>query len=627
MVGASGSGKSSLVRAGLVPALRWNPKTVNWPIHVLTPTAHPLESLALALTHENGSVNAAARLMDDLQQDPRSLKLFIKQEQQECGGEFYLLLIDQFEEVFALCRSEIERAAFINNLMTAVAGDDGPVVVIITLRADFYAHCAGFDRLRGVLSRQQEYIGEMSSEELRRAIEEPARRGHWEIEPGLVDLLLHDVGSEPGALPLLSHALFETWHRRRGREMTMSGYAASGGVRGAIAETAEAVYTDQFTKEQQTIARRVFIRLTELGDEAESIETRRRVSTSELFIHPEQVEATQAVLKALADARLITIGQDSVEVAHEALIREWPTLRTWLEENREGLRLHRHLTEAAQEWHNADRESDLLYRGVKLMQAREWAGQNLDEMNPLERDFVIASVQHQERETAERELRQQRELEAETKRAEEQTMNARQLRKRSYFLVGALIITLIMVATAFFLGAQARRASTAAQEQQRVATSRELAAAAISNLDIDPERSILLALEAVSATYSVDKFSTLEAENALRQSLQASHVELTLRGHTALVSGAVFSPDGTRIATASNDGTTRLWDAQTGAELLSIPTGVTNGLHGIDYSPDGKLLATAGRNGTAILWNAEIRRKVNRPRRSFRSSDWHQIQP
>ncbi len=387
VVGASGSGKSSLVRAGLVPALRWNPKTVNWPIHVLTPTAHPLESLALALSHENGSVNAAARLMDDLQQDPRSLKLFIKQEQQECGGEFYLLVIDQFEEVFALCRSEIERAAFINNLMTAVAGDDGPVVVIITLRADFYAHCAGFDRLRGVLSRQQEYIGEMSSEELRRAIEEPARRGHWEIEPGLVDLLLHDVGSEPGALPLLSHALFETWHRRRGREMTMSGYAASGGVRGAIAETAEAVFTDQFTKEQQTIARRVFIRLTELGDEAELIETRRRVTTSELFIHPEQVEATQAVLKALADARLITIGQNSVEVAHEALIREWPTLRTWLEENREGLRLHRHLTEAAQEWHNADRESDLLYRGVKLMQAREWAGQNLDEMNPLEREF------------------------------------------------------------------------------------------------------------------------------------------------------------------------------------------------------------------------------------------------
>jgi len=611
VIGASGSGKSSLVRAGLVPALRWNPKTVNWPIHFLTPTVHPLESLALSLTHENGSVNIAARLMDDLEQDPRSLKLFIKKELQECGGEHSLLVIDQFEEVFALCRSEVERAAFINNLMTAASVDDGPVVAIITLRADFYAHCAGYDRLRDVLSRQQEYIGEMSAGELRRAIEEPARRGHWEIEPGLVDLLLHDVGSEPGALPLLSHALFETWHRRRGREMTMSGYAASGGVRGAIAETAEAVFTDQFTKEQQVIARRVFIRLTELGDENESIETRRRVTTSELIIRPEQAEATQKVLKALADARLITVGQDSVEVAHEALIREWPTLRTWLEENREGLRLHRHLTEAAQEWHNANRESELLYRGVKLMQAREWAGQNLDEMNPLERDFVVASVQRQEQETAERELQQQRELEAahrlaeaETKRAEEQSNNARQLRKRSYFLAGALIITLILVATSLILAAQARQATASAQSQQRVAFSRELAAAAVTNLDVDPERSILLALEAVSATYSVDQTWTLESEDALRQGLQASRVELTLRGHTDLVSGAVFSPDGMRIATTSNDGTARIWNARTGAELLSLPTGVTNALHGIDFSPDGKLLATAGKNGTAILWDA-----------------------
>ena len=348
-----------------------------------------------------------------------------------------------------------------------------------------------------------------------------------------------------------------------------------------------------------------------------SIETRRRVTTSELIIHPEQTDATQTVLKALADARLITVGQNSVEVAHEALIREWPTLRTWLEENREGLRLHRHLTEAAQEWHSADRESDLLYRGVKLMQAREWAGQNLDEMNPLEREFVIASVQRQDQETTERALQQQRELEAaqrlaeaETKRAEEQTSNARQLRKRSYFLVGALVVTLILVATSLILGAQARKASIAAQEQQRVASSRELAAAAISNLDIDPERSILLALEAVSATYSVDKSSTLEAENALRQGLQASHIELTLRGHTDLVSAAVFSPDGTRIATASDDGTARIWDSQTGGELLRLQTGVTNALHGIDFSPDGNLLATAGRNGTAILWDAETGEKL-----------------
>jgi hypothetical protein len=195
----------------------------------------------------------------------------------------------------------------------------------------------------------------------------------------LADLLLHDVGHEPGALPLLSHALMETWQRRRGRILTLSGYASSGGVRGAIAETAEAVFADQFTPEQRTIARRVFLRLTELNDETSAGETRRRATFEEL--------------QALADARLITTREDSVEVAHEALIREWPTLRGWIEEDRESLRLHRHLTESAQEWHTAGYEADLLYRGARLAQMREWAATNQDEMNTLERRFLEASVQ------------------------------------------------------------------------------------------------------------------------------------------------------------------------------------------------------------------------------------------
>ncbi len=185
---------------------------------------------------------------------------------------------------------------------------------------------------------------------MRRAIEEPARRGRWEFEPGLVDLLLHDIGQEPGALPLLSHALLETWQRRRGRVMTLSGYTSSGGVRGAIAETAEAVFADRFTHDQQDVARRIFLRLTELGDETATGDTRRRATFNELILKPEETNTTHTLLKVLADARLIVTGEDTVEVAHEALIREWPRLRGWLEENREGLRLHRQLTEAAQEW-------------------------------------------------------------------------------------------------------------------------------------------------------------------------------------------------------------------------------------------------------------------------------------
>jgi transcriptional regulator with XRE-family HTH domain len=370
IVGASGSGKSSLVRAGLVSALRWNKTSTDWHIHILTPTAHPLESLAAALTD---SVSATATLMDDLGRDQRSLQIFTMRKLGSGNGSRLLLVIDQFEELFALCRSEEERACFIGNLLTAASETVGLVIVLITLRADFYAPCANYPSLREALARSQEYIGVMSNAELRRAIEEPARRGRWELEPGLVDLLLHDVGHEPGALPLLSHALFETWQRRRGRMMTLSGYASSGGVRGAIAETAETLFSDQFTREQRAIARRIFLRLTELGDEAGAGDTRRRATFHELILKPEEATTTLAVLKALADARLITTTEHAAEVAHEALIREWPTLHGWLEENREGLRLHRQLTEAAQEWLNTQRESDMLFRGARLAQTREWA--------------------------------------------------------------------------------------------------------------------------------------------------------------------------------------------------------------------------------------------------------------
>ena len=594
VVGASGSGKSSLVRAGLVPALRWNKVSADWNIQVLTPTARPLESLAMSLVQENGSLSSAAALIDDLAREPRSLHLFANRQAQSRGDRRLLLVIDQFEELFALCRSEEERAAFIDNLLTATSGPDGAVLVVITLRADFYAHCAAYPRLRLALASQQEYIGAMSEEELHRSIEEPARRGRWELEPGLVELLMRDVGREPGALPLLSHALLETWQRRRGRTLTLSGYTSSGGVRGAIAETAEAVFTDQFTSEQKAIARRIFLRLTELGDETSTGDTRRRATFDELILKPEETLSTQIVLKALADARLITTSEDAAEVAHEALIREWPTLRGWLEDNREDLRLHRHLTDAAQEWIARGREADVLYRGARLAQAVEWTVTHQEELNALEREFIAASQDLVECEASEKEAQRQRELEGaqklaetERKRAEEQAHAAGQLRRRSVYLAGAFMLALVMALSALYLGSQARTAS-------RLAASRELAAAALSSLDVDPERSVLLALEAVSKTY------TLEAEDALHRSVLTSRVRLTLAAHRpgAPVSVA-FSPDGRQLATASPDEVVKVWDAAKG-EIVFITAG-----HFAAFSPDGKKLVTVIADGTVKLWDAD----------------------
>ncbi|HEX9837892.1 MAG TPA: adenylate/guanylate cyclase domain-containing protein, partial [Anaerolineales bacterium] len=262
IIGASGSGKSSLVRAGVVPAVRKGHALINgtkppegsanWRVHILTPTAHPLEALAIEVTRHSESVTAAATLVDDLSKDPRSLHFFLSRQARTQDSAHTLLVIDQFEELFTLCRDNFEREAFIDNLLTALSptplplGEErkgeGNLTLIITLRADFYSHLAQYPELRDAVAQQQEYIGPMTSEELRRAIEEPARRGHWEFEPGLVDLILRDVGDEPGALPLLSHALLETWKRRAGHVLTLKGYADAGGVRGAIAHTAENVY-------------------------------------------------------------------------------------------------------------------------------------------------------------------------------------------------------------------------------------------------------------------------------------------------------------------------------------------------------------------------------------------------
>jgi WD40 repeat protein/basic membrane lipoprotein Med (substrate-binding protein (PBP1-ABC) superfamily) len=593
IVGASGSGKSSLVRAGLVPGLRWNKASTDWDIHVLTPTAHPLESLAVSLAQENSSLASAAALIDDLSSDSRSLHLFASRQAKSMNSPRLLLIIDQFEELFALCRSDEERVIFIDNLLRAASAAGGSTMVIITLRADFYTHCAEYESLRLALAQQQEYIGAMNAAELRRAIEEPARRGRWELEPGLVDLLLHDVGQEPGALPLLSHALMETWQRRRGRAMTLSGYTSSGGVRGAIAETAEAVFTDQLTPQQRIVARRIFLRLTELGEETATGDTRRRASFEELIVNPAEKAATEAVIKALADARLIITSQDSAEVAHEALIREWPTLRGWLEENRDSLRLHRRLTEAAQDWAARNREADVLYRGARLAQACEWSALHQGDLNPLESEFLSASQSLADCEVSEREAQRQRELEAaqklaeiEHQRAEEQEQTAKLLQKRSFYLAGAFLLAVLLLFAAGYLGWQARIASAAA-------ASRELAAAALSNLDIDPERSVLLAMEAISKTY------TVEAEDALHQSILASRIQHTVSVEEpgAPISVA-YSPDGTHLSAASPNEEVKVWDASD-VELLFTVAG-----HSVNYSTDGKKFATVISDGTVKVWDA-----------------------
>ena len=281
-------------------------------------------------------------LRADLAQDPNSLGLITRRVLAQNNKKHLLLVIDQFEEVFTQCRQDDERRAFIENLLHAIdPANPQPITILLTLRADFYTQLAFQDHLRELVSQNQEFIGAMSRDELTRAILQPAALGNWKVQEGLVEVILDDLGSEPGALPLLSHALLETWKRRRGRVLTVSGYTAAGGVRGAIAQTAETVFRQRLSREQQPIARMIFIKLAEMGED--SLDTRRRATFSELMTRSTDTNTIDAVLGILTDARLVTTGTlepgDTriVEVAHEALIREWPTLRDWLNQNREGL--------------------------------------------------------------------------------------------------------------------------------------------------------------------------------------------------------------------------------------------------------------------------------------------------
>ena len=401
VIGASGSGKSSLVRAGVLPALQGKQPLIDgkqpptgsarWAYHLITPTAHPLKTLAASLTPANESILAQAQLMDALLVERRTLDLYAHRLVK--GEQRLLLLVDQFEELFTLCKDEGEQQAFVDNLLHA-ATDDGIVTLVLTLRADFYHHCARFPALRTALERQQKYIGAMTRDELRRAIEEPAKAGQWELQAGLVEQLLHDVGDEPGALPLLSHALLATWQRRSGRMLTLAGYRAAGGVQGAIAKTADDVF-NRFTDEQKTIARIIFLRLTELGEGVQ--DTRRRVRPAELKLAQANPDTVQQVLKTLADARLVTTAEDEVQVAHEALIRHWATLRAWLDDDREGNRIQRRLTEATNQWVEFGKDANLLYRGVLLQQVQVWLQSTIDLPNQIEMEFLQKSQEADKR--------------------------------------------------------------------------------------------------------------------------------------------------------------------------------------------------------------------------------------
>jgi energy-coupling factor transporter ATP-binding protein EcfA2 len=396
VVGPSGSGKSSLVLAGLLPALADGKLegSAAWPRALCRPGPDPLESVAVALCHALGEDAAAVReLRDELRGSEAALHLKVRLALHGAPAERRLLLVlDQFEEVFTLCTDEGQRRALLDNLLYAAGAAGGQTVLVLTLRADFYGKCAAYPVLAAALSEHPFLVGPLSEAELRQAIERPAQLVGCECEPGLVEALLRDVQGQAGALPLLQDVLLQLWQARQGRRLTVEAYQALGGLSGALDRRASDVLK-RFSPAEQELCRRIFLRLTQPGEGTE--DTKRRAALHELA-GAGDAEVVARVVGRLADQRLLTTEGDAaqaqVEVAHEALIRGWSVLRHWVEADRAGLRTHHRLGEAAREWDHNQREDSFLYRGARLAVAQEWAAGHAHDLNDLETAFLAASA-------------------------------------------------------------------------------------------------------------------------------------------------------------------------------------------------------------------------------------------
>jgi WD40 repeat protein/type II secretory pathway predicted ATPase ExeA len=617
VVGPSGSGKSSVVKAGLLPALRKGalPGSEQWFITEMVPGVHPLEELELALFRiaSRPDVNIAEQLERDERGLLRAARLVLPQ-----GGEL-VLVVDQLEEVFTLVPDPKTAAFFLQSLYEAVVDPKTPLRVVVTLRADFYDRPLMHPDFSRLMQARTEVVVPLSPEELEHAIRAPAEQVGALFEQGLIATIITKLVNQPGYLPLLQYALTELFEHRNGRMLTNEAYQSIGGVLGALGRQAEEVY-DGLDQAGKAAARQLFLRLVTLGEGVE--DTRRRVLRTELegLIRDrdegegdrDQYSVISIVIDTFGGARLLTFDRDpitrkaTVEVAHEALIREWPVLREWLNQDRDGLRLHRHLTVAALSWEKLNRDSGDLYRGARLAQALEWFEQpeNVEALNKLEQDFLAASHEFAEQEAAAREAQRKRELETAQARAEEQARAAGQLRRRALYLVAALLVALVLVIVAVFFGWQERR-------QTAIATARELALAAQSNLTVDPELAILLGLQSASAWASVGEPVPYDLQDTLHRAIPASRARLTWpAGDEAILSVSFIQPgDQPRVVTGDRQvGTVTIWDPLSNQSLATVPGSVRSGSSGgispiIRLSLDGQQLAVPAEDNTVKLWD------------------------
>jgi WD40 repeat protein/serine/threonine protein kinase/two-component SAPR family response regulator len=605
VVGPSGSGKSSVVKAGLIPALRQGalPDSENWYVARMTPGTHPLEELELALWPI--AVNPPPSLVEPMQKDSRGLLRTVRRILPDAVSSQLLLVIDQFEELFTLT-NETRRTHFLGSLYTALTAARSPLRLVITLRADYYDRPLQYQPLADLFKQHTELVLGLNRDELLWAIQEPARRVGVSFEDGLLADIVADVAAQPGALPLLQYALTELFNARNGRTLTRTAYAAIGGVPGALARRAEDIFAG-LDENGRSATRRLFLHLVTLGNGQTA--TRRRVTLTEIA----QLGVDGDIINEFGRARLLTFDHDpltresTVEVAHEALLSRWERLQQWIDASRDDIRWQRQLAALATEWDDNQRDNSFLLHGTRLLQFAAWQQQDTLPLLPIETAFLQASLAARAEHEATEAARQQRELQAvqqlaaaEAQRAKEQKQAAAGLRRRAALLAGALALVAILAAVGLFLAQQARQNAAAAERSAAEAQSIALATGAQSALaNHNPDLALGLAL----AANDLDTPPAL-ARRTLYDVALAPGLEQLIVGGGGWRWSMDVTADRRFIASGADDGSVTIWEAATGAELMRLDGEHTEPIGDIAFTPDGRFLLSTAYDDQIIKWDA-----------------------